>query len=80
MIKKKKQIVITTNGFVFIGNVDKRAKETIITEAYNIRRWGTTKGLGEIALTGPTSSTILDDYGIVVIPAHAIIYVIQCRV
>ena len=74
----KKRIIVTKNVFVFLGQVTQTPKETIVTDCFNIRRWGTTKGLGEIALSGPTSSTVLDDYGTVVIPNQSIIYFIEC--
>ena len=35
-----------------------------INGAKNIRRWGATKGLGQLA-TGPTTNTVADDYGTV---------------
>ena len=66
-----KEIVVLQAGFVLIGDVaqlDGRALH--ITNASVIRRWGTTAGLGQIALTGPTKDTILDACGEVSTPDY----------
>lgn len=51
-------ILIAPNGFVFAGQYDSLTQE--LTDAYIVRRWGTTQGLGELALKGPLPNTILD--------------------
>lgn len=57
----KKQIVILQRGWVVVGDysVDKSG-ECHLTDAAVIRTWGTTKGLGEIAEGGPTSTSKID--------------------
>jgi hypothetical protein len=58
------QIVVLHRGFVFVGDVDRsNANEIVIHDAKNVRRWGTTKGLGELAQSGPLSNTKLDEAG-----------------
>ena len=60
-----KRIIAADRGWVFVGDcVDNDDGSVTIYNAQNIRRWGTTKGLGELA-TGPTSETIRDLYGTV---------------
>jgi hypothetical protein len=61
-------------GYVYRDPID---GTTIITEARVIRYWGTTAGLGQLAADGPTSTTKLDPYGTVRIPAHAVILTID---
>lgn len=56
----KRQIVILNRGWVVTGNYSEKGDECTLTNASVIRVWGTTKGLGEIAEGGPTSSTKLD--------------------
>ena len=56
----KRQIVILQRGWVVIGNYSVKNDECLLTDAAVIRVWGTTKGLGEIAEGGPTSTTKLD--------------------
>ena len=59
------QIIVADKGFVFVGNVEDHADGSVtIRNCRNIRYWGTTKGLGELAV-GPTSKTIVDAYGTV---------------
>ena len=61
-----KQIVIAQRGWVFVGEVERSGGDDVtITNAKCIRRWGTTKGLGELALNGPLKSTVLDPMGTV---------------
>ena len=59
------QIIVADKGFVFVGEVEDHADGSVtIRKCRNIRYWGTTKGLGELA-GGPTAKTILDDFGTV---------------
>ena len=58
-------IVIAERGWVYIGKTHREGDQLVIDQCFNIRRWGTTNGLGEIALKGPTESTVLDYYGLV---------------
>ena len=59
-----KQIVVLTSGFVHVGDVESDAEGggIIIRNAKNIRRYGTTQGLGELR-TGPRTGTVLDEMG-----------------
>ncbi len=74
----KKQIIVATHGFVLIGNVKPAADHYLVENAAVIRRWGTTKGLGQVALEGPTPETIFDPCGTVRIEKHATIMRIDC--
>jgi len=72
-------IVVADRGWVFVGDVEHDGVWCRIRNARNIRRWGTERGLGQIAKDGPTESTVLDDYGDVQIPAHAVVVVIDAE-
>lgn len=74
-----KQIVIAQRGWVFVGNVERSGDDVIITNANCIRRWGTTKGLGELAAGGPKSVTVLDPLGTVRLHALAVVASIDCE-
>ena len=74
-----KQIVIAQRGWVFVGDVEKSGDDVTINNAQCIRRWATTKGLGEIAKNGPTSSTVLDDMGTVRMHALAVVASLDCE-
>jgi hypothetical protein len=54
------QIVVLQRGFVVVGLFERKGDTVFIKNSSTIRRWGTTKGLGEIASNGPTESTVLD--------------------
>jgi len=71
------QIVVADRGFVYVGKVSIDVEMARITNARNIRVWGTTKGLGEL-VNGPTSKTALDEVGEVLVPMKAVIHFIKC--
>lgn len=54
------RIVILQRGWIMVGRYERNGYECKLTNAYNVRKWGTSKGLGEIAENGPTPDTILD--------------------
>lgn len=69
------QIVVIEGGWNVVGNVNREADGSLtITEAWIIRCWGTTQGLGELAAYGPTAQTKLDPAGVVRVPAHATLF------
>jgi hypothetical protein len=73
-----KQIVILDRGFVYVGDVTIAEGWVHIQNAQNVRCWGTTKGLGELAAKGPLKETVLDPSGTVRAPLHALIGLIAC--
>jgi hypothetical protein len=70
------KIVIIDRGFVYVGNVVLTDNFVVITNAKNIRVWGTTKGIGEL-VSGPTSSTKLDSVGTIKAPQSVLISLID---
>ncbi len=71
-------IVVLDRGFVYVGNVEIDGDFAIITDAKNIRYWGTKKGLGELT-NGPLSETKLDPIGTVKAPMRAVIHFVPCK-
>lgn len=75
------KIVVIQSGFVYVGQVDYLNEGGVmwvrISGARNIRVWGTTKGLGQLATSGPTSSTVLDVAGTVYAPFHAVLHLMD---
>jgi len=57
------RIVILQRGWVVVGNVSQDGSLFTITQCRVIRKWGTTAGLGQIAINGPTPDTVLDRAG-----------------
>lgn len=71
-------IVVLDRGFVYAGTVEVKGDWLNIHDAKNIRRWGTTKGLGEL-VNGPLPSTEFDKYGEISVPLRAVIHTIKCK-
>ena len=53
------KIVVLQRGWVYIGRFERNGNDCKLHNAYNIRIWGTTKGLPEL-VNGATASTKLD--------------------
>ena len=65
MAKKDVRIVVLQRGWVYVGLFSKGTNgDCTLEKASCIRRWGTTKGLGEL-VKGPLPSTMLDAAGTV---------------
>ena len=54
------RIVILQRGWVAVGRFTQDGSNCKLSNAAVIRLWGTTNGLGEIAVNGPTAKTVLD--------------------
>lgn len=65
-------IVVIDGGFVEAGQVWRVADEILISQAVNLRSWGTTKGLSELR-TGKTETTVMDAEGETIIPYARVI-------
>ena len=70
-------IVVADRGFIYTGNINHDGDWCVVTNAQNIRRWGTSQGLGELAANGPQAETKLDAYGTVRIPASSVVSIID---
>lgn len=57
---KQKRIVVLDRGFIVVGNVGQEGAYIVIEDCACIRRWGTTRGLGQLASEGPGPETKLD--------------------
>jgi hypothetical protein len=74
-----KTIFVVESGWVFICESYERTDFAYILQGASvIREWGTTKGLGEIALNGATSKTVLDACGTPEIPMDKVLFVLPC--
>lgn len=71
------RIVVLQRGNIVVGEygVDPDTDEIRVTGASVIRRWGTTKGLGELR-NGPLPDTVLDYAGEVRAPRGAVVMTI----
>jgi hypothetical protein len=64
---------------VYVGTLITGAKFVTIDKARNIRRWGTSAGLGQLALEGPQENTRLDNCGSVRAPLSELKHFIICE-
>lgn len=64
MEKAKASIVIAHRGWIWAGMLKREENQMVIRKAMNIRRWGTTQGLGQLR-DGPLAETTLDPTGVV---------------
>lgn len=78
-IGKCPQIVILDRGFIYVGDVAIENDWLIIRNARNVRRWGTSKGLGELAKDGPKPETKIDPAGTVRAPLRSVIGLLECE-
>lgn len=80
-MKPKKRIFVVKLGWVFIGEETARTTSVIhVADAAVVRRWGTTRGLGELAIHGPTKDTLLDEAGTLEIQLSSLLFSIDCAV
>jgi len=74
------KIVILQRGWILVGEFSRKGSDCKLSNASVIRSWGTTKGLGEIAENGPTSTTKLDKcYGLVEFDYLTVVATLSCN-
>ena len=72
-------ILVIEAGFVYIGEAKPfkcplLGKAIELTNAYNVHRFGTTEGLGELANVGRTATTVLNFSGAIIVPIGKILH------
>ena len=74
-------ICVLDKGFVYVGEliIDANGKFFTIRNARNVRRWGTSEGLGQLAMLGKQENTVLDNAGTVRAMTSELKHWIQCR-
>jgi len=75
-------IVVIESGFTYIGNATAETHEILgkvckLQNASNIRRWGTTRGLGQLSTQGKQKETVLDFVGTITVPVGKILHIIE---
>jgi hypothetical protein len=73
------KICVLERSWIFVGILEKDGDEYLLLNGSVIRRWGTTKGLGEIAENGPTKDTILDKVPLIKFHKNQLIFTISCN-
>jgi len=74
------KIVVLQRGWVMVGRFERNGSDCKLHNAQVIRSWGTTRGLGELALNGKTDSTKLDPCnGLVEFDYLTVVASISCK-
>lgn len=72
------KICVLHQGWVLVGILEKDGDEYLLINAKVVRRWGTKEGLGELAMKGPQSETILEKTPLVKFNKSQLIFTISC--
>ena len=73
------KIVVLQRGWVMIGRWSQSGEMCSLDNAYVIRVWGTSSGLGQLALEGKQSSTKLDKAGHVDFHILTVVAMLNCK-
>ena len=73
------KIVILQRGWVMIGRYSEEGDKCSLDDAMVIRRWGTTDGLGQLALKGKQTDTKLEKAGHVDFNILTVVATINCK-
>lgn len=71
-------ITVFPYGWVLVGRLYRDDDGGRLEHCHVIRNWGTKKGLGEIAIGGPTKDTVLDSSGVVRFRWDSMVLRFQC--
>jgi hypothetical protein len=74
-----RQIAVLQRGWIVVGDAYRVGTEIRVDNASVIRRWGTTNGLGQLALAGVTKETILDACGTVRVHELAVVMLMEVQ-
>ena len=73
------KICVLDKGWVLVGQLEKDGDEYLLINGYVIRRWGTTEGLGELAMKGPLPNTKLEKLPLVKFCKNQVIMILSCN-
>ena len=73
------RIAVLNRGWIVIGRVSQKKNKTFISNASIIRKWGTTKGLGELAEFGVLNNTILDKCNDIEVETINVVLLMNCN-
>lgn len=75
-----KHIVVLDRAWNLVGDLKKEDDDLYsMTNAFFIRRWGTTKGIGQLAIEGKLNETILDPTNPTKFHKDKVIFIIECN-
>jgi len=72
------RILVLQRGWLSVGEYSCDGEHITLKNSSTIRKWGTTRGLGQIANDGPTKDTVLDFDGETIVHVLSVIKQIKC--
>ena len=72
------KIVVCQRGFVYAGDVKQCGDYILISNAVNLRYWGTSEGLGELSKKGNLPDTKADPCGDIRVHQLAVVALMDC--
>jgi len=72
------KICVLERGWVAVGQLERDGDEYILVNGSIIRRWGTSEGLGELAMKGPLPETKLDKVPLMKFHKNQLIFTLSC--
>ena len=76
---ERNAIVVCDRGFVLYGRISIAGGYVTIRNCQCIRRWGTTRGLGQLAKDGPQADTKLDPQPTTRVHELQVVQIIDCE-
>ena len=73
------RIVVLQRGWVLVGKYYQKGNECVLKDASVVRRWGTSKGLPELANKGPLPNTEMDGKATVSFHRLTEIFSMECN-
>lgn len=74
------KIVVLQRGYIVVGMVSQSGTTVTVSRGSFVRRWGTTKGLGELANSGPLENTKLDPcHGPIEVHERDVVFRLACN-
>jgi len=78
--KKEIRIIILQRGWIYIGEYYQDGDNCRLEKAKVIRRWGTTRSIGQLAIEGKQEGTVLDEAGTVRFHQLTVVATIDCDI
>ena len=73
------KIVVIQGGWVLAGCYSSENGLVTLSNSSVIQRWGTDKGIGQLAITGPTKDSIIHPCGTACVPAVSVLFVLDVK-
>lgn len=71
-------VAIIDNGFAYLGRVIEEENYYVIIQGVNVRRSGTDRGFGQLAIEGPQKESALDPCPPIMVPKNRLCHFIEC--